>query len=79
MNNIQFIEATLVAPTGASGGFDADGRPSIYRRSLERLSEGRINVSKFITHRYDSLADVPRAFAQDRFGANFIKGVVTPV
>jgi L-iditol 2-dehydrogenase len=79
MNNIQFIEATLVAPTGASGGFDADGRPSIYRRSLERLSEGRINVSKFITHRYDSLADVPRAFAQDRFGADFIKGVVTPV
>jgi L-iditol 2-dehydrogenase len=78
LNNIQFIEATFVAPTGASGGFDADGRPSIYRRSLERLSEGRINVSKFITHRYTRLDDVPQGFAKDRFGADYIKGVVTP-
>ena len=78
LNNIQFIEPTFVAPTGASGGFDADGRPSIYRRSLERLSEGRINVSKFITHRYTSLDAVPQGFAKDRFEDDYIKGVVTP-
>jgi L-iditol 2-dehydrogenase len=75
LNNIQFIEATFVAPTGASGGFDADGRPSIYRRSLERLSEGRINVSKFITHRFTTLEAVPQGFAKDRFENNYIKGV----
>lgn len=75
VNNIQFMEPTLIAPTGASGGFDSDGRPSIYRRSLELIASGKINVSKFITHRYHSLADVPAGFAQDHFGADFIKGV----
>ncbi len=75
MNNIQFVEPTLIAPTGASGGFDSDGRPSTYRRSLELIASGKINVSKFITHRYHSLADVPAGFAQDHFGADYIKGV----
>ena len=75
MNHIQFIETTLVAPTGASGGFDADGRPSVYRKSLELISGGKINVSKFITHRYQSLEAVPQAFASDRFGADYIKGI----
>lgn len=75
MNNIQFMEPTLVTPTGASGGFDSDGRPSVYRQSLELIASGKINVSKFITHHYHSLADVPAGFAQDHFGADFIKGV----
>jgi L-iditol 2-dehydrogenase len=75
MNSIQFIEATLVAPTGASGGFDADGRPAIYRKSLNLISEGKINVSKFITHQYHSLDTVPQAFAKDRFGSDYIKGI----
>jgi len=75
LNNIQFIETTLVTPTGASGGFDADGRPSVYRKSLELIVEGKINVSKFITHRYRSLEAVPQAFSSDRLGADYIKGV----
>jgi threonine dehydrogenase-like Zn-dependent dehydrogenase len=75
LNNIQFIEVTMVTPTGASGGFDADGRPSVYRKSLELISDGKINVSKFITHRYRSLEAVPQAFANDRLGADYIKGV----
>jgi L-iditol 2-dehydrogenase len=75
LNNVQFLEPTLIAPIGASGGFEADGRPSTYRKSLELLSAGRINVSKFITHRYHSLEETPQAFAKDRFGADFIKGV----
>lgn len=75
MNNIQFIEPTLIAPTGASGGFDSDGRPSTYRQSLELISSGKINVSKIITHHYHSLAEVPAGFAQDHFGADYIKGV----
>jgi len=75
MNNIQFIEPTLIAPTGASGGFDSDGRPSTYRQSLGLIASGKINVSKIITHHYQSLADVPAGFAQDHFGADYIKGV----
>jgi L-iditol 2-dehydrogenase len=75
LNNIQFIELTIVTPTGASGGFDADGRSSVYRKSLELISDGKINVSKFITHRYQSLEAVPQAFANDRLGADYIKGV----
>ena len=75
LNNIQFIETTLVTPTGASGGFDADGRPSVYRKSLELIVEGKIDVSKFITHRYRSLEAVPQAFSNDRLGADYIKGV----
>lgn len=75
MNNIQFIEPTLIAPTGASGGFDSDGRPSTYRQSLELIASGKINVSKIITHHYHSLADVPAGFAQDHFAADYIKGV----
>jgi len=75
LNNIQFIEPSFVAPTGASGGFDTDGRPGVYRKSLELISEGKINVSKFITHRYRSLEAVPQAFANDRLGADYIKGV----
>jgi threonine dehydrogenase-like Zn-dependent dehydrogenase len=75
LNNIQFIEVTMVTPTGASGGFDADGRNSVYRKSLELISDGKINVSKFITHRYRSLESVTQAFTDDRLGADYIKGV----
>ncbi|HMX26404.1 MAG TPA: alcohol dehydrogenase catalytic domain-containing protein [Blastocatellia bacterium] len=75
LNNVQFLEPTLIAPIGASGGFDADGRPSTYRRSLELIEQGRINVSRFVTHRYQSLETVPQGFAQDHFGADYIKGI----
>jgi L-iditol 2-dehydrogenase len=76
LNNIQFIEPTFIAPTGASGGFESDGRPSTYRRALDLLNAGRIEVSKIITHRYHSLDQVPQAFATDHFGKDYIKGVV---
>lgn len=76
LNNIQFNEPTMISPTGASGGFESDGRPATYRRSLELISSGKIDVSKIITHRYNSLEQVPQAFAKDHFGADFIKGVV---
>jgi len=75
LNNVQFLEPTLVSPIGASGGFDADGRPSTYRQALQLLSSGQIDVSKFITHCYRTLEEVPRGFAQDRWDTGFIKGV----
>lgn len=75
LNNVQFLEPTLVSPIGASGGFDEDGRPSTYRQALDLLSSGRINVSRFITHCYRTLEEVPRGFVEDRRSADFIKGV----
>jgi L-iditol 2-dehydrogenase len=75
LNRLQFIEPTFIAPTGASGVLEADHRPATYREALKWLSEGRIDVSKFITNRYRSLADVPRGFAEERFNPDYIKGV----
>ena len=37
LNTLMFREPQLVSPVGASGGFDPDGRPSVYRQSLELL------------------------------------------
>lgn len=76
INRIQFLEPTLIAPAGASGGFDSDRRPMTYRKSLTMLSNKKIDVTKLITHRYRSLEDVPRAFSADRFEKGYIKGVL---
>jgi threonine dehydrogenase-like Zn-dependent dehydrogenase len=76
LNNIQFLEPALVAPIGASGGFDADGRPAIYRRALELVESGTIDVSGIITNLYQRLEDVPAAFASDHTRDGYIKGVV---
>lgn len=75
MNNVQFLEPALVAPCGASGAIDADGRPHIYRQALDMLSSGLIDVSHIVTHRYRGLSEVPRAFETDRFTSDYIKGV----
>ena len=42
LNTIQFREPALVAPVGASGGFDTDGRPIVYREALRLLESGRV-------------------------------------
>jgi L-iditol 2-dehydrogenase len=76
LNNIQFLEPALVAAVGASGGYDADGRPSTYRRALGLIEEATIRVSPFITHRYHSLDSVPAAFAGEHRGPDYVKGVV---
>jgi len=78
MNQIQFLEPTLVSPVGASGGHDAEGRPVTYRRALELLEKGTVDVAPLITHRYSSLDQVPAAFAGDHRQADYVKGVVLP-
>jgi threonine dehydrogenase-like Zn-dependent dehydrogenase len=75
LNNIQFKEPTLVSPVGASGGFDADGRPTVYRQALRLLESGRISVLPFITDRYRSLDAVPDAFAGAHRRSGYVKGV----
>lgn len=76
LNPVQFLEPTLVAPTGASGGHDAYGRPLIYVRALGLLEDGTIDVASLITHRYSSLASLPQAFAGAHQTPGYVKGVV---
>jgi L-iditol 2-dehydrogenase len=76
MNQIQFLEPTLVAPAGASGGHGLDGRPRTYARALELIETGVVDVASLITHRYSSLESVPRAFTGDFQLPQYVKGVV---
>jgi len=76
LNPVQWREAVLVTSVGASGGFDADGRPSVYRRALALLERGTIAVDSLVTHTYSGLANVARAFGPDSARPEYVKGVV---
>jgi L-iditol 2-dehydrogenase len=76
LNNVQFLEPTLVSPVGASGGFLDDGRPATYDRALDLISSGRVQVSPIITHRYTALEQVPAAFAGAHRQPDYVKGIV---
>ena len=76
LNAVQFLEPTLLAPTGASGGFEPDGRPTTYVRALQLIERGIVDVVPLITHRYSSLEAVPLAFSGDHRRADYVKGVV---
>ena len=78
MNAVQFLEPTIVAPAGASGGHDAMGRPATYVQALRHLERGEIDVAPLITHRYRSLDAVPGAFAGEHLRADYVKGIVLP-
>ena len=75
LNNLQYIEPTLVAAIGASGGFDTDGRPLTYRRAMSLIEAKQIEVASWITHRYHSLEFVSQAFTSDHQANDYIKGV----
>jgi L-iditol 2-dehydrogenase len=76
LNQLQFLEPTLLAPVGASGGFERDGRPSTYVTALRLIERGEVDVASLITHRYASLDAVPRALASDYRASDYVKGVV---
>ncbi len=76
LNNLQFMEPTLVAAIGASGGFRSDGRPCTYDRALGLLTAKQIEVTSWITHCYPSLESVPQAFTSDHLEPDYIKGVL---
>jgi L-iditol 2-dehydrogenase len=76
LNGVFFKEPVLIAPVGASGGFEVDGRPAVYSRSLKLIEQKQIDVKSFITHRYTSLGDVERAIANDMNEPGYVKGVV---
>lgn len=74
MSSFQYMEANMVTTCGASGGFDPDGTPVVYRRSMEYLRAGLIDADTLLTHRYADLAEIPRAFQVDSLRDDFIKG-----
>jgi len=76
MNNVQFLEPTLVSPVGASGGFLDDHRPTTYDRALTLIESRRVDVGPIVTHHYTSLEDVPQAFDGAHKAADYVKGVV---
>lgn len=75
--NVLYLEPALVAGVGASGGFDSDGRPSTYRRALKLVSKGEIQVLPSVTHHYNALEQVHRAFERDFQSPDYIKGLLT--
>jgi L-iditol 2-dehydrogenase len=77
LNNVMFREPTLITTVGASGGFQADGRPSVYARALGLIESDCIDVASIITHRYTSLQQVPQALGADWRAADYVKGIVT--
>ena len=76
LSQIQFLEPTVLVPIGASGGFEADGRPTTYVRALRLIEEGAVDAASLISHRYRSLRAVPEAFAGDHGSEGYVKGVV---
>lgn len=77
MSGVQFMEPALLTPVGASGGYEADGRPTTYVRALRLIEEGTIEVAPIISHRYRALEDVPAALVDDYRDPDYVKGVVT--
>jgi threonine dehydrogenase-like Zn-dependent dehydrogenase len=77
LNNLMFREPSLITPVGASGGFEPDGRPSVYLRALNLIGRKQIDVAPLITHRYLSLEAVQDALVKDIYTPSYVKGVVT--
>ncbi len=71
----QFMEANVVTSCGASGGFEADGTPLVYKRSMEYVRDGLINSEPLFTHQYSHLGELQNAFEVDALRDDFIKGV----
>lgn len=76
LSGILFKEPRLVSSAGASGGFEADGRPAVYRRALSLIEQKQIDVGPLITHRYKTLGEVETALSVDIHSADYVKGVV---
>ncbi len=76
LNNVLFREPVLITSVGASGGFESDGRPSVYKRALNLIEQKQIDVTSLITHKYGSLEAVENALVNDMHQADYVKGVV---
>lgn len=73
---LQWRELALLTSVGASGGFDADGRPQRYRQAQALLAAGRVRGEPLVTHRHRGFDAVPRAFAGAHLEPGYVKAVV---
>jgi threonine dehydrogenase-like Zn-dependent dehydrogenase len=78
LNSVMFKEPCLIAPVGASGGFESDGRPVTYARALDLIERRTIEVAPLITHRFAKLTDVQSALTEGIHDTDYVKGVVLP-
>ena len=76
LSSILFKEPVLVSSVGASGGFEKDGRPAVYRHALNLIEQNRIDIAPLITHRYTSFGDIEKALSRDIHGEDYVKGIV---
>jgi threonine dehydrogenase-like Zn-dependent dehydrogenase len=76
LNDIFFKEPVLVTSVGASGGFERDGRPSVYARALKLIEQQLIKVDRLITHEYKSFDEVENALLYGMRAEDYVKGVV---
>jgi threonine dehydrogenase-like Zn-dependent dehydrogenase len=76
LNGVMFKEPILITPVGASGGFETDGKPSVYTRALRLIEDREMEVAPFITHRFLSLDDVQSALSAGMHRPDYVKGVV---
>ena len=76
LNNVLFKEPVLISSVGASGGFERDGRPSVYAQALNLIEQKQIDVTSLITHEYKSLEGLETALARDMREADYVKGIV---
>jgi len=76
LSSILFKEPVLVSSVGASGGFESDGRPAVYKRALNLIEQKQIDIAPLITHRYTSFAGVEKALSSDIHTDDYVKGVV---
>jgi L-iditol 2-dehydrogenase len=76
LNNILFKEPVIVTSVGASGGFEPDGRPTVFRRSLSLIESAQVDVATLITHVYESLDQVEAALNGGMQAPDYVKGVV---
>jgi threonine dehydrogenase-like Zn-dependent dehydrogenase len=76
LNSVMFKEPALIAPVGASGGFETDGKPSVYTRALRLIENREMEVAPFITHRFASLDDVQGALSAGMHYPDYVKGAV---
>ena len=72
------METNIVTSCGASGGFEADGTPVVYRRSMEYLREGLIDAEPLLSHQYADLSELQQAFRWIPLSEDFIKGAWIP-
>jgi L-iditol 2-dehydrogenase len=77
INNILFKEPFIVTSVGASGGFEKDGRPTVYKRALDLLENEQIDVSSLITHQFSSFDQVEGALSGGMQAEDYVKGVVS--